>query len=206
MIEENYKMAQTKLLNIFIKLIAIFKRLSINYYVVGGVLKNINENNTFWRKDCLDIDICMSVEEYSILKNNTHLLPNTVFLQSKETDKLYDSPYIKIKDKNSCIFCEEYRQYHTGIYIDIFLYNRFFNSLLDVIHNKTLRYDDVFPLRKKRVTGLIINIPRKPSIVLKIYPSVSETSNHYTKHGDLDPNNTSLRVKSLYPQFYKSKK
>ena len=104
-----------------LKIVAdILEENNIPYWLESGTLLGAVRHKGFIPWDD-DIDIGIHYSDYDkvieALKNN---LPEDLFLQTLETDKYYDLPWIKVKDNNSYIFEYKPGKYHKGIFIDIF--------------------------------------------------------------------------------------
>lgn len=104
-----------------LKIVAdILEENNVTYWLESGTLLGAIRHKGFIPWDD-DIDIGIPYSEYDkaakVLKEN---LPDDLFLQSLETDKYYDLPWMKVKDNNSYIFEYKPGKYHRGIFIDIF--------------------------------------------------------------------------------------
>lgn len=123
------KQSQYVMLRILRIVVDVFEENNIEYWLTGGTLLGAVRHKGFIPWDD-DIDICISQSQYEeairVLNEN---LPKDLFIQTLETDKYYDLPWIKIKDNNSYI--KEYKpgKYHKGIFIDIF-------PMMEVIDDK----------------------------------------------------------------------
>ncbi|MDY5911576.1 MAG: LicD family protein [Inconstantimicrobium porci] len=118
--ESLLKQSQYVMLRI-LKIVAdILEENDITYWLASGTLLGAIRHKGFIPWDD-DIDIGIFYSEYDkaakALKEN---LPDDLFLQSLETDKYYDLPWMKVKDNNSYIFEYKPGKYHRGIFIDIF--------------------------------------------------------------------------------------
>lgn len=92
----------------------------ISYWMDGGTLLGAVRHKGFIPWDD-DIDIIMPREDYEkFIKIASHELPKDLFLQTRETDRFYDMPWAKIRDRNSKIVEYKPGKYHQGMFIDIF--------------------------------------------------------------------------------------
>lgn len=102
----------------------ICRKNNIKYWLDSGTLLGAVRHKGFipWDDD-IDIGILREDEEkfINVMKKE---LPKELFLQTKETDKFAKFEYIKIRDKYSSIELEEKTGWHSGIWIDIFIFDK----------------------------------------------------------------------------------
>lgn len=120
---QHLKAVQKKELGILCEVRNICNRNSIEYWLDGGTCLGAVRHGGFIPWDD-DIDICIREDDtkrfIEVMKRE---LPSHLFLQTSETDPMFHSTIMKIRDNNS--FFVEYgddfqRDYHKGIYIDVF--------------------------------------------------------------------------------------
>ena len=96
---------------------------NITYWLTAGTLLGAVRHKGFipWDDDC---DVAMPREDYDkFLKIAQKFLPETMLLQTHETEPAYTLPFAKIRKKNTLLIetgetGEE--NYHHGIFVDIF--------------------------------------------------------------------------------------
>jgi acetyltransferase-like isoleucine patch superfamily enzyme len=161
----------------------------------------------------------MLYSDYAKFKQHCNKLPNTMWLQDSSTDPLHKSIVSKIRDKNSTyLFYKDY-DWHSGLAVDIFLYDICGNKVNTYkgYKNKVPAvkgddfidwdYDIIFPLKKGTFEDFSVYMPHKHREYLKIvwgeYPlpllPISQRSPH---EGKIDPYNASEKTKRLYKHFY----
>jgi len=64
----------------------------------------------------------MLYTEYEKFKKYSNELPDTMWVQDSGTDPLHKSIVSKIRDKNSCYLSYKDYEWHSGLAVDIFLY------------------------------------------------------------------------------------
>ncbi len=114
---------QLRLLDILVEIDKICRKNDIKYWIDFGTLLGAIRHGGFIPWDD-DIDVTMPTEDYHrFLEIAPKELPNTLFLQTKETDPSYSLLINKVRDKNSLYITkhEDFsRDYNKGLYIDIF--------------------------------------------------------------------------------------
>lgn len=118
--------AQKVMLEILVEIHRICVENDINYWLEAGTLLGAIRHKGFipWDDDC---DVSMPRKDYErFLQIAQEKLPETMFLQTKETDKEYPLPWAKIR-KNGTLLIETgetgEEKYHHGIFVDIFPYD-----------------------------------------------------------------------------------
>lgn len=162
--EEILRKAQLIMLNELIEVDKICKKYNINYWLDSGTLLGAVRHKGFIPWDD-DIDICMLQKDYEKFFNIAKKELNVIyFLQTKETDKMATSPYIKIRHRESMLIEENFSErekFHQGIFLDIFLMNSF-NFKVKKIYKtlykiKELKIQGNFLILKKILLKLKIN-------------------------------------------------
>lgn len=118
--------AQKIMLEILLEIHRICVENHITYWLEAGTLLGAIRHKGFipWDDDC---DVSMPRQDYEkFLKIAQSKLPESMFLQTKETDKDYPLPWAKIR-KNGTLLIETgetgKENYHHGIFVDIFPYD-----------------------------------------------------------------------------------
>lgn len=114
---------QLRLLDILIEIDKICRKHDIKYWIDFGTLLGAVRHGGFIPWDD-DIDVTMPIEDYHrFLEIAPTELPDTLFLQTKDTDPSYRLLINKVRDNNSLYITkhEDFsRDYNKGLYIDIF--------------------------------------------------------------------------------------
>lgn len=114
---------QLRLLYILVEIDNICRKHNIKYWIDFGTLLGAVRHKGFIPWDD-DIDVTMPSEDYRrFMEIAPKELPDTLFLQTKETDPSYRLLINKVRDKNSLYITkhEDFtRDYNKGLYIDIF--------------------------------------------------------------------------------------
>lgn len=114
---------QLKQLDILSCLDNICKKYNISYWLDSGTLLGAIRHKGFIPWDD-DVDVCMLPNDFRKFKEVADLeLPETLFLQTKDSDPAMLQGFAKIRDKNSFFveFGDDFsRSYNKGIFIDIF--------------------------------------------------------------------------------------
>lgn len=123
------RQAQLVMLRMFKIIDHICRRHNLRYWMCSGTLLGAIRHKGFIPWDD-DLDICMIREDYEqFLSFAKEELPDDLFLQTRETDPLYDYLALpcKIRDKNSLIVSNgiENKTYNMGLFIDIFPADRY---------------------------------------------------------------------------------
>lgn len=114
---------QLRILDILIEIDKICRKHDIKYWIDWGTLLGAVRHKGYIPWDD-DIDISMPSEDLSRFKEIAPKeLPDNLFMQTKETDPSYRSPFCKVRDRNSFFVTkhEDFtRDYQKGLYVDIF--------------------------------------------------------------------------------------
>ena len=118
--------AQKVMLEILVEIHRICVENNITYWLEAGTLLGAIRHKGFIPGDD-DCDISMPRKDYErFLQIAQEKLPETMFLQTKETDKEYPLPWAKIR-KNGTLLIETgetgEEKYHHGIFVDIIPYD-----------------------------------------------------------------------------------
>lgn len=194
--------AQERMVEILCEVDRICKKNYINYFIIDGTCLGAVRHKGFIPWDD-DIDIGMLRNDYNrFIEVCKFELDNKYFMQTIETDKNYDLFHIplKIRDNNSK-FIEEYnKNYHQGVYIDVFPFDnipkkiwvfklqRFISKLLILSKVKTRKLDDKLTIEDKfkRPIYLIISYLfdyKRISKLLAILSKLNDKNSEYISYG-----------------------
>lgn len=210
----NLKNAQKKMSFMLKEFDKICRKHKIRYFLVGGSLLGALLYKGWIPWDG-DIDLEIYYNDYNKFKNIIQKeLPNNLWFQTNDTDKLYpkNSNIIgKIRDLNSCY--TEYSNnggtnWHNGLQIDI--------NVVKIENNKVifsdkddnnLNADDIFPLREVSFEDFSVFIMNKSEKYLtykygKKWTEILPINERYPHEGMMDPFNTCKHHKKLYPDLY----
>ena len=123
------RQAQLVMLRMLCIIDHICKEHDLKYWLCSGTLLGAFRHKGFIPWDD-DLDICMLREDYEkFIAIAQKELPDDIFVQTRETDKLYDYLPLpcKVRDKKSLILSEgfENKKYNMGIFVDIFPADRY---------------------------------------------------------------------------------
>ena len=123
--ETTLRQAQLVMLRI-LKIVAhICDRNGIRYWLDGGTLLGAVRHGGFIPWDD-DIDIGMFRDDYERFSQIApRELPDDLFYQSIHTDPRSFIPWAKVRDRNSVIIEDVVGDFHKGIYLDIFPFDRY---------------------------------------------------------------------------------
>ena len=114
---------QLRILEILVEIDRVCRKHDIKYWLDWGTLLGAVRHGGFIPWDD-DIDISMLSEDLKRFKEVAPAeLSESFFLQTKETDPGYRSPFCKVRDRNSLFITkhEDFsRDYQKGLYVDIF--------------------------------------------------------------------------------------
>ncbi len=121
---ETTEKAHAIMLEILLAFDVICKKHQLRYWLDAGTLLGAVRHKGFIPWDD-DVDISMPVEDYhKFLEIAQEHLPQSMFLQTKETDSTFAFDYAKIRDDRATIieFHEEGKEvaYNQGLFLDIF--------------------------------------------------------------------------------------
>jgi len=122
--QNTLRKAQLIILDMLIEFDAICKKHNLSYWLDSGTLLGAVRYQGFIPWDD-DIDLSMPVEDYKKFKDiASSELSDSIFFQTKESDKNFKFDYIKLRSNKADIveFHEKDRdiQYHQGVFVDIF--------------------------------------------------------------------------------------
>ncbi len=139
--QEILRKAQLVILEMLIEFDGICKKHNLQYWLDSGTLLGAVRYQGFIPWDD-DIDLSMPVEDYHKFKAIAiNELPDSVFFQTKETDKNFKFDYIKLRSNKAKIVefheKDENVKYHQGVFVDIF-------PMLAIDHSNTNKvfYDE----------------------------------------------------------------
>ena len=121
--QQQLRACQLKQLSMLEEIDRICRKYHIAYWLDGGTLLGAVRHKGFIPWDD-DIDIAMRQEDLKrFMEVAPSELPETLFLQNRQTEPGYPSPIVKIRDKNSFYveFCDDLSaDYQKGLFVDIF--------------------------------------------------------------------------------------
>lgn len=137
------KQAQLVMLRMLKIIDFICRKHDLQYWLCAGTLLGAVRHEGFIPWDD-DLDICMMRKDYrKFIEIASREFPDDIFLQTRETDPLYDYLPLpcKVRDKKSLIVAEGMieKKYHQGLFVDIFPADYFHKKGLIACWEKTLR-------------------------------------------------------------------
>jgi phosphorylcholine metabolism protein LicD len=154
------KKGQERMTNILRELDRICRKYKLSYWLNGGTLIGAIRHKGWIPLDA-DVDVCMTLDDFKVLESLAKKeLPNTMFLQSNNTDPNYKNNVMhfmsKIRDLDySYIDWDD--KWHNGVQLDIFIFKKKKKKLtidlneiqkLEFRDIFTMNYNDVFPLKE----------------------------------------------------------
>lgn len=141
--ETTLRQAQLVMLRMLKVVDYLCRKHDIPYWICSGTLLGAVRHKGFIPWDD-DLDVAMLREDYErFLLIAKHELPNDMFLQTKENEPAYDGLVIpcKIRDTKSLIIASylERKNYHKGIFIDIFPFDRYHRNGLNRLKEVVLK-------------------------------------------------------------------
>ena len=141
--QSHLKAVQKKELDILCEVRDICNRNNIEYWLDGGTCLGAVRHGGFIPWDD-DIDICIREDDTDrFIDVMQRELPAHLFLQTSKTDPSHHSTIMKIRDNNSLMveFGDDFhRDYHKGIYIDVFPMTDYPNVSKAFCHTVTAGY------------------------------------------------------------------
>lgn len=113
---------QEKLIEMSKEYIKVCEKLNLRYFALAGTILGAVRHKGFIPWDD-DIDFCMPDEDYKIfLKEAPKYLPKNYFIQHRDSEKNYFSPYAKIRDSNTTAIeiANKDTDINHGLWVDIF--------------------------------------------------------------------------------------
>ena len=209
----DWKEAQRKMTYMLREFVRICTKHNINkWWACGGTLIGAVRHQGWIPWDG-DIDVSMMEEDYTKFKKIVQAeLPDSMWFQSRETDKNYTSisGMSKIRDLHSC-YPKSGEQSHSGLQIDIFIYKREGDSVVPVF----LRNDDIkkypanlmLPAGTRLFEGIKVNVPKNVDAYCKdnfgsAIPELPQISSRIPHEGEghVDPFNTCNFHHAMYPE------
>ncbi|WP_017413639.1 LicD family protein [Clostridium tunisiense] len=133
---------QEIMLNIMQEIDKLCRENNINYWLDSGTLLGAVRHDGFIPWDD-DVDLAMMREDYDkFIAIAKEKLPKNLFLQTPDSDKYTQNPWIKVKDRNSILVSNNNEKGHIGVFVDIFpmdfyehkgrksIYKRIINNLI----------------------------------------------------------------------------
>ena len=210
----DWNIAQRKLTNMLREFVRICDNHDItNWWVTGGTLIGAVRHAGFIPWDG-DIDLAMMEDDYNKFKKVVqNELPDSMWFQSNETDKMFKNRYVpKIRDLHSC-YLNTKELCHNGLQIDIFIYKKSSKMIVPIRSMNDIKIystDFILPAGKKYFDDIEVNVPRyvdeycKENFgdVIPKMPPISERRPHEGE-GYVDPLKTCDFVDDMYPEMYK---
>jgi LPS biosynthesis protein len=193
--------AQLVMLKILKEVDRVCNEHKIPYWIHAGTLLGAVRHGGFIPWDD-DLDICMLREDYErFLLVAPISLSKDFFLQNIATDKHITCSWTKVRDRNSKIVEEENAQYHQGIFIDIFPFDKlprssvhrflsrtFFNKVYKICRSLTKQRSG-----KKKFKNIILkNIASILNVNMKSAPKIEEKYRKYAVVQSNRPENFSV--------------
>lgn len=217
--KENLKKGQVKMTSMLRIFDFICRKYNIKYWSMGGTLIGVDRHKGWIPYDG-DVDIGMLIDDYKLFRSKADELPSSMWLQDKESDPLHPSIVAKIRDKNSCFLLYENAPFHSGLAIDIFLFDTKEERVVTYLGYKfnvpqdlgddfrDFDKDTIFPLKEGLFEDITVYIPNNIEQYLfdvwGEYPlPLLPVEKRYPHEGFIDPDNASAKTKELYPHFYK---
>ena len=216
----NLKKGQKLMTNMLFEFDRICRKYNLKYWCIGGTLIGVLRHQGWIPWDG-DVDIAMEEIDYLKLEKIIEReLPKSMWYQSSKTDKYFkrqknNTNYLpsKIRMLHTCYHeCQDKKQWHNGLQLDIFVYKRDNNILkapFSGIEIHDMEYSTIFPLKEKFFDGIKVYIPNK----YKYYsikgwgsypPKILPLLNRYPHEGIIDPNNDCDHHTILYPHLCKN--
>lgn len=108
-----------KLLMILCKFHDFCMQNELEYYIFGGTALGAKRHHGFIPWDD-DVDVAMKRDDYEKLIKLSQKLPTGLELIYRGNNPDSPSPYIKIIDRNTTLIENDYREFVSGLYIDVF--------------------------------------------------------------------------------------
>jgi len=161
--ETELRQAQLVMLRMLCIIDDICRRHGLQYWLCSGTLLGAIRHKGFIPWDD-DLDICMPREDYEqFLSIAQTEFPEDMFLQTRETDPLYDYLPLpcKIRDNKSYLLAEgfEKKQYNMGLFVDVFPADKY--HLDETTFKKEVRLKNYFTVLCK---GYNCELSRRKSL------------------------------------------
>jgi len=141
----------------------ICRKYDIKYWCIGGTFIGAIRHKGWIPYDG-DIDVGMLEQDYSKFKKYSNELPPHIWLQTKETDKMYKLQHIhKLRDLYSHYVNYTPNDCHRGLQLDIFTYQLKSDKLImkqfSLSLDQVLKTNQVFPLKEAYFEDIMVYIP-----------------------------------------------
>jgi hypothetical protein len=213
--KENLKCGQKIMTEMFRSFDKICRKYNLKYWCIGGTFIGTIRHNGWIPYDG-DIDVCMLDTDYKIFSTKSNELPSNLWLQSRQNDKSYKLPLMKIRHLNSYYIDYELDRSHKGLQIDIYLYKKVEDDLISLIDGSmiypdavNMKYSEIFPLSESKFEDITVYIPGNYKDFSKKYwgnypPLLLPVKNRYPHEGKINPYNACDTDIKLYPNIYNS--
>lgn len=209
---ENHIKAQEKMTAMLKVFDSICRKYNIEYWCVGGTFIGAVRHSGWIPYDG-DIDIAMIKEDYDIFKTKINELPENMWFQTRDTDKLYKDNLPKLRDIKSSYTETKQFKWHCGLQIDIFIYGKKDDKIINLLnrsdaeHKIIFNYNMIFPLKELLFEGISVYVPNQieeySKLVWGSYPiPLLPVEKRYPHEGDMDPNNPRNQDIKNYPYLY----
>jgi phosphorylcholine metabolism protein LicD len=216
---EKHVKGQQKMTSMLAVFDSICKKHNIKYWCDGGTFIGATRHEGWIPYDG-DIDVGMLYQDYYLFKTKLSERPNTMWLQTPQSDKTYRHWYMpKLRDLHSSYLKKNNTGNHGGLQIDIFLFELKGNLVEPILKRNPKKpsplgesyrifdYNTIFPLRKGKFETIEVYLPndiKQYSLdVWGSYPlPLLPVNQRFPKEGPMDPDaplpQTLIKYKHLY--------
>lgn len=215
--DELLKKVKKRELDILIEFDKLCKIHKIKYSLAFGTLLGAVRHNGFIPWDD-DIDVIMIRKEYIKFKNISSKLPNNLFFQDNKTDNFKFDIFMqsKIRDNDSQV--EFGKTYNSGVFIDIFVIDKFFkNKILRELQKKYYLFLRFVQYKEKSIGKNLFKVINLSKLLEKIFIFTSNNKfcklyyyywlkkERFFEQNELFPLSEVIFEKNIFPSF-KNKK
>ena len=215
---KNLKKGQYIMTDMFKIFDQVCRKNNLKYWINGGTLIGAVRNKG-WVPHDADIDLCMIIDDYKILRKkmieelSKDKYKKKYWFQDSETDENYKihknkSIMGKIRSLKYSYIDDPERSIHNGIQIDIFVYQRKNNKLTienmkpDIID---YNYDDIFPLKEIQFENIKVYVQNNFKDHLRntfggFPPPILDKCNQFPHEGRIGK--TQQWTKKIYKELY----